>query len=170
LGALLLGDSYFDLGQFKRAKSYYQRGLSILQPGKMLPSMMNLFKVAIARARVLKGDRDVNMTELFQHYQKNKFKAFQVWMAKYIGEILLNISEENTSDAEEWINKAIDIAKKSGMRWFLASNYALYAELFKQKGNQSKAEEKLSRAIDIFTECGADGWVAKYKKELATLL
>jgi class 3 adenylate cyclase/tetratricopeptide (TPR) repeat protein len=169
LGAMSLGDSYFDLGKFEKAKNYYQRGISILQPGKMLPSLMNLFEVAVMRVRVLEGDRDVNLTELFRYYHRNKFKVFQVWMAKYIGEILLNIGEEHISDAEDWIKKAIDIAKESGMRWFLASNYALYADLFKRKGDQSKAKEKLSRAIDIFKECGADGWVEKYEKELASL-
>jgi len=29
--------------------------------------------------------------------------------------------------------------------------------------------EKLNKAIDIFKECGADGWVERYEKELASL-
>jgi len=33
----------------------------------------------------------------------------------------------------------------------------------------SKAKENLNKAIEIFTECGADGWVDKYEKELAEL-
>ena len=48
-------------------------------------------------------------------------------------------------------------------------DYALYAELFKRKGDQSKAKENLIKAIDILKECGADGWVEKYQKKLATL-
>ncbi|MGD9239902.1 MAG: adenylate/guanylate cyclase domain-containing protein [Desulfobacterales bacterium] len=169
LGALSLGDRYFDLGKFEKAKNYYQRGLSILQPGKMLPSLISLFVVALARARVMEGDRDLNLIELFRYYHRNKFKAFQVWMAKYIAEILLNSGEKHISDAEEWINKAIDSAQKNGLRWFLASSYALYAELFRRKGDQSKVKAKLAKAIDIFKECGADGWVKKYEKELAEL-
>ena len=31
------------------------------------------------------------------------------------------------------------------------------------------AVEKLGKAIDIFKECGADGWVEKYEKEIAEL-
>jgi hypothetical protein len=38
--------------------------------------------------------------------------------------------------------------------------------LHKRKGNQLKAEETLGKAIEIFKECGADGWVEKYEKEL----
>jgi len=30
--------------------------------------------------------------------------------------------------------------------------------------------ENLTKTIEIFTECGADGWVKKYEKELNTYL
>jgi len=55
------------------------------------------------------------------------------------------------------------------MMWHLGKDYALYAELFKRKGDQSKASENLNKAIEILKECGADGWVEKYEKELAAL-
>ena len=55
------------------------------------------------------------------------------------------------------------------MMWNLARDYALYAELFKRKGELQKTKENLSKAIEIFKECGADGWVEKYEKELAAL-
>jgi Tfp pilus assembly protein PilF len=90
-------------------------------------------------------------------------------MARYIVEILLNIGEGQISDAEDWIKKAIDSAKKSSMRWFLGSSYALYAELFKRKGDQSRAKENMKKAIKIFKECGADGWVKRFEKELVEL-
>ena len=59
--------------------------------------------------------------------------------------------------------------KINGMMFYLGQDYALYAELFKRKGDQSKAKEHLGKAIEIFKECGADGWVAKYEKELTSL-
>ena len=55
------------------------------------------------------------------------------------------------------------------MMFALGQDYALYADLFNRKGDQSKAKENLNKAIDILKECGADGWVAKYEKELAAL-
>jgi hypothetical protein len=55
------------------------------------------------------------------------------------------------------------------MRFRLGQDYEFCAELFKRKGDQSKARENLSTAIEIFKECGADGWVNKYEKELAEL-
>jgi hypothetical protein len=41
--------------------------------------------------------------------------------------------------------------------------------VLKRKGDQSKAKENLNQAIEIFKECGTDGWVDKYEKELAAL-
>jgi hypothetical protein len=53
--------------------------------------------------------------------------------------------------------------------WHLGMDYALYAEFFKRKGDQSKAKQNLNTAIKILKECGADGWVEKYKKELTEI-
>jgi Tfp pilus assembly protein PilF len=90
-------------------------------------------------------------------------------MARYIGEILLNIGEAHMTDAEDWIKKAIKIADESGMKWYLGRDYALYAELYKRKGDHSKAKENFKKAAEILKACGAEGWVEKYEKELAEL-
>ncbi len=55
------------------------------------------------------------------------------------------------------------------MMFALGKDYALYADWFKKKGDIQGAKEQLTKAIDIFRECGADGWVEKYEKELALI-
>jgi tetratricopeptide (TPR) repeat protein len=90
-------------------------------------------------------------------------------MSSCIGGILLNIDDQHISEAEGWIKKAIEADNRNGTMWNLAQDFALYAELFKRKGDIKKAKENLSKAIEIFKECGADGWVEKYEKELASL-
>ena len=55
------------------------------------------------------------------------------------------------------------------MRFPLARDYALYADLFKRKGDRLAATEQLVKAIDLYKECGADGWVAKAEAEMAKL-
>lgn len=55
------------------------------------------------------------------------------------------------------------------MMFHLGKDYALYAELFKRKGDRSKAKENLGKGVEILKECGADGWVWKFEKELAAL-
>ncbi|MBC8461731.1 MAG: hypothetical protein H8D67_27480 [Deltaproteobacteria bacterium] len=57
-----------------------------------------------------------------------------------------------------------------GMDYWLARTYAVYAELSKKERDQSKAKENLINAIEILKECGADGWVEKYERELEALL
>jgi len=59
--------------------------------------------------------------------------------------------------------------KNYGTCYNLGRDYALYAELFKRKGDQPKARANLGKAIEILKECGADGWVKKAEKNLATL-
>jgi tetratricopeptide (TPR) repeat protein len=83
---------------------------------------------------------------------------------------LLNIDDQHLSEAEHWVQKAIEADQRNRTMFHLGKDYALYAELFKRKGDLSKARENLGKAIEILKECGADGWVKKYEKELAALL
>ena len=90
-------------------------------------------------------------------------------MCRGIAQILLNLDTRNLPQAEEWIKKAIVADNQNGTIGNLGRDYAFYSELLKKRGDKSKAREKLNKAIDILTECGADGWVEKYEKELAEL-
>ena len=90
-------------------------------------------------------------------------------MRRYIGGILLNIDDQHIPEAGDWIKRSIEADTRNDMRFNLGRDYALYAELFKRKGDQSKAKENLGKAIEILKGCGADGWVEKYEKELALL-
>jgi len=164
-----LGHRSFDLGDYGKAQDHHAEGISFLERCEVLPSFISLHKVAIARAKVLNNERDVNLTDVFACYEKNKMRFLEGWMARLIAEIRLNMDDRSISDAEDWTKKAIEADKRSGMMWFLASDYALYAEVFNRKGNQSKAKENLVKSIDIYKECGADGWVKKSQKELASL-
>jgi hypothetical protein len=46
-------------------------------------------------------------------------------------------------------------------------DYVLRAELCKRKNDFSKAKKNLGKSIEILNECGADGSVEKFEKELA---
>ena len=81
----------------------------------------------------------------------------------------MNLDDGHLSEAQAWIQKAIEEDQRNGTRFCLGRDYALYAEWFKRNGDRSKARENLGRAIEIMKECGADGWVEKYEKELTAL-
>jgi hypothetical protein len=73
------------------------------------------------------------------------------------------------SEAEQWIQKAIEADKKNGLRWQLATDHACYADWFKKKGDIPGAKEQLTKAINLFQECCADGWVTRTEKTLAEI-
>ena len=164
-----LGDIYFEMGNFQRSKEHYEKGALVFECNRLFPSWVGFGKVASTRSKVMDKERDVNLESLYAHLRNNKVKAAEGWIQRYIGEILLNIDDQHLSEAEHWIQKAIEADQRNGMMFHLGKDYAAYADLFKRKGDRSKAQENLGKAIEILKECGADGWVEKYEKELATL-
>jgi class 3 adenylate cyclase/tetratricopeptide (TPR) repeat protein len=166
---LHLGETYFEMGDFSRSKEHYEKGIWGIENIRLWPSWANLGKVGLARSKVLNKEKDVDLESLYAHSRNNKVKRLEGWFERYIGEILLNIDDQHISEAEHWIQKAIETDQRNRMMFNLGKDYALYTDLFKLKGDRLKARENLGKAIEIFKECGADGWVKKYEKELATL-
>jgi tetratricopeptide (TPR) repeat protein len=164
-----LGEIYFDKGEFQKCQDYYNKAISLLEHGRLWPSLINLYQMALLRAKVMNKDKDIKLESLYEYEHENKMKSYDGMMARYISEILLNIDERYISEAEDWINKAIKTDKRNGMMWWhLARDYAHYAELFKRKGDLKKAKENLHKAIEFFKECQADGWLEKAEKKLAS--
>jgi len=141
-----------------------------LERNRILPSWAGLGKVGLVRSKVMNKEKDVDFESLYAYSRNNKIRAAEGWIQRYIGEILLNIDDKHTSEAEHWIQKAIEADQRNQMMFHLGKDYGLYADLFKQKCDKLKAQENLGKAIEILKECGADGWVEKYEKELAKLL
>jgi class 3 adenylate cyclase/tetratricopeptide (TPR) repeat protein len=166
---LFLGETYFEMGNFQSAKDHYEKGCRLLEHTRLMPSIVGLVRAAEARSRVMNNEKDVDLESLYTHSRNNEIKTGEGWFSKYIGEILLKIDDQHLPEAEHWIRKAVEADQRNRMMFYLGKDYALYAELFKRKGDRLKAQENLGKAIEIFKECGADGWVEKYEKELTTL-
>lgn len=170
LASFFLGETYFDRRDFQKSQNYHTIAISFLEQCRARPSITSSNNMALARAKVMNNEEYIDLESMYAYEDENKMKLYDGMLARYICEILLNTDGKQTSEAEEWIKKAIELDTRNGMTWWhLAKDYALYAELFKRRGNRTKAGENLSRAIDIFKDCGADGWVEKYKKDLASL-
>ncbi|MBW1862938.1 MAG: AAA family ATPase, partial [Deltaproteobacteria bacterium] len=163
-----LGMVYFHTQEYEKSKKNYERAISLYRVHRYWPSWVNIFKLALALTKVMNNENDMKVNEIFKCYDAIKNNWCKVEALRCISEILLNIDNQHISEAEEWIKKAIEEHKKYGMMWHLAQDYALYAELYRRKNDPSKAKENLTKAIEIFKECGADGWVDKYEKELAS--
>jgi hypothetical protein len=112
---------------------------------------------------------DIDLKSLYTLSTNNKRKVIQGWISSYIGAILMNMGDGHLSEAKTWIQKAIEEDQTNGTRFLLGRDYALYAEWFERKGDHANVRENLGKAIEIMKECGADGWVVKYEKELNAL-
>ncbi len=163
-----LGEIYFEMGDFSRSKEFYEKMVWVLQSNRVIPSWIGLGKVGLARSKVMNREKGLDLESLYTCSRNNKPPIYEGWIQRYIGEILLNVDDQHIPEAEHWIKKAIKADKTNGMMLHLAKDYALYAELFNRKGDRSKAQENLGKAVEIFKECGADGWVEKTEKGLAT--
>jgi class 3 adenylate cyclase/tetratricopeptide (TPR) repeat protein len=163
-----LADIYFVMREYEAAQKHRQNAIDIMQDDPTGPSRINYSKLALLRANLMMNT-NIDRESMYPLYNEIKFQVWKSRAQRYIGEILLVLDDSFLSEAEDWIKKAIESDKRNGMMFYLARDYVLYSELFKRKEDFPKIKEKLTKAIDIFKECGADGWVEKYEKELASL-
>jgi tetratricopeptide (TPR) repeat protein len=164
---LTLGEAYFQRGEHKNSQRHFEKATSMAENSKWSNSLVNRCKIGITRAKVMNNEKEINLEPLYQYVHENKFILYDGLIRRYLAEILINIDPANMTEAEDWIEKAIEADKHNGTLFYLGQNHALYAELLLRKGDQSKGKENLNQSIEIFKACGADGWVEKYEKELA---
>ena len=164
-----LGLMYIDLRKYDDAANCFRKQIELTEKFSFLPSTIKLYQSCLARAKVLRHDQDIELSELVACYQNYKFTWGKGWMARNIGEILLRIDDDHLSDAAHWFQKAIEADRRNGFRWQLATDHALYADWFKKKGDIQGVKEQLTNAIDLFRECGADGWVTRTERELSAI-
>ena len=162
-----LGHVCFDLGKYRKAQDHYSRAIHVRENSRLAPSSANLNRIALMRAKLLSGEKEINLELMDRYVRENKVRIYEGCMARYIGDILLHLDEGHLSAAEGWIGKAIEADQRNGMECDLGRDYALYGDFFKGKGESSKAKEFLEKAIGIFKECGADGWVRKTEEALS---
>jgi class 3 adenylate cyclase/tetratricopeptide (TPR) repeat protein len=165
----MLGEVCYEIGEYQNSKEHYSTAVTLIKLSGGFRSCWTVNYIGAAMAMVMMNVKNIDLKSFYGHVYDNKLRVYKSWKLRYIAEILLNIDDQHLSEAENWIKKAIEMHKRHGMQWYLARDYTLYADLLKRKGDTPKANEKLRKAIEIFKKCGADGWVAKYEKELATL-
>ncbi|MCX5851290.1 MAG: AAA family ATPase [Deltaproteobacteria bacterium] len=170
--AMHLGLMYHDMEDYDKAKKYHQQCSAIFEDTRIFPSWLNFQKLLEINNEILKGEPDIDINRLnalVNAHEKCKLALAESYESRCIGEIFLNIDNQHMSQAEEWIKRSIDFDTKHAIHWYLGKDYTLYADWFKKKGDIQGAKEQLTKAIDIFREGGADGWVKKAEKELASL-
>jgi class 3 adenylate cyclase/tetratricopeptide (TPR) repeat protein len=164
-----LGNVNFEHSEYKDSAYCYRKALENAKSASLYSCYQNMLRIALAMAESMDKDRRMDLESLREYANGIKTEWNEGWAARYMAQIVLNKDEDFLSETETWITKAIEADKRNGMMFTLGKNYAFYADFFKGKGDQIKSKENLIKAIDILNECGADGWVEKYEKELAAL-
>ena len=72
--------------------------------------------------------------------------------------------------AEEHLDKALELAIETGAKGLLGPIYLDLGLLHQAENITYRVKEYFSKAIHVFKECGADGWIKQYEKELAAYL
>jgi tetratricopeptide (TPR) repeat protein len=164
-----LGETYFEKGDFLRSEECFRKAYELLKDSRLFPSFAGCVNVGVIRAKAMIKPKEIDLESLYALSKNIKLKVNQGLISSYIGAILMNLDGKHASEAEAWIQKAIEEDQRNGTRFFLGRDYALYAKWFKRKGDCSQARENLGRAVEIFKECGADGWVEKAERKLAEI-
>ena len=164
-----LGNLYYERKDYKMAGDFYEKSILMNKKGNVLPSWTRAIKIFVEKANLKQSCSDTGFKILYNYAYENKMKFLEGWTSRSLCEILMDMDDQHKSEAEKWIKRAIELDSKRGLRWNLATDYAVYSGLFKKNDDIDQAKEHLTKAIDIFKECGADGWVEKYEKELAAL-
>ena len=155
--------------QYVNCPGYFTEAISILENRGIFPYYIHLNKIALSCVKIRQHESDINVESLSQYARKNKIRFIEGKMALWTSQLFLDVDEPNFQKAEYWLQRAIDSDLKNGQTWNLGMDYVHYAKFFQLTGDSSKAIEYLTKAIGIFKECGAEGWVKKFAKELAEL-
>ena len=164
-----LGILRSEMGRYREAQECFDGVVAVHERLRINPSMARVAQIKKVAAGII-GCLDPVIEEVL-NFDINEIISwlFQGMAAHAMGEIFLHIDDTHMDEAEVWIKKAIETNKRYRMPWYLAKDYALYADFFKKKSDRSQARVNLRTAIEIFRQCSADGWVTKYEEELARL-
>jgi len=83
-------------------------------------------------------EKDVNLESLYVHSRNNKIRVVEGWIQRSIGEILLNINDQHISEAEHWIQKAIEADQKNRTMFQSWKNAVLTAGSRNMKKNSAQ--------------------------------
>lgn len=164
-----LGEACYELGKFKASAENYRQAIDNLEHNCVIPSWVNLSRFAIAKMNAVKKEPIAEFDSLAGYADNNKAKIWDGWIYRNFAEILLNIGDQHTTAAEDWINKAIKADSTNGTRLNLGRNFTLYAELYRRRGQQDDAVTALNTAIEVFKKCGADGFLKRAEEDLASI-
>jgi tetratricopeptide (TPR) repeat protein len=109
-----LADVHSLNGDHRKAREYYNKALSYEKLGILGPSWFNFLRLILTCAKVMTNEKDIDLKLLYSYVSRNKKRQAEGSIRRYLSEILLNIDDDHLSEAEDWINKAIEANERNG--------------------------------------------------------
>ena len=150
IGHQALGYVYFETGDYDKSQTHYQKAIQFRQKTGIFPSCINLNKMALARAALAAGKTDLDIPSLAQLLKTNKSKLYHGRMACHLADILFHLGETHFAEAESWLQAAILNHEQLGMKWDLASDYMIFAQLLKLQGRDGRGERLFEQGSVAF--------------------
>ncbi len=158
VGHQALGYTYFEKGDYKKSCAHHQKAIEFREQTGVLASCANLNRMALARAIMADGETDPDVPSLVKLLTNTKLKLYYGTMARHLAEILLHLGEAHFEEAESWLQTAIIKHEEAGMKWDLASDCMVLAQLLRLRGRPDQESDYLTRSLSLFSQCGAEGW------------
>jgi class 3 adenylate cyclase/tetratricopeptide (TPR) repeat protein len=169
VGHQWLGYAYADTGDYVSARVHYEEAARFRERSRTFLSSLYLSRIAAVSASVMLGVKEVDLGALRELVAKTRLRLHQGIMARFLGEILLHLNDQNLDEAEHWIRTAEETHERCGMVWNLARDQAIHGELLQKRGDVARAREMIMRAARIFAECGAPEWARRMETGLSRL-
>jgi tetratricopeptide (TPR) repeat protein len=134
-----LAETYLEIGEYENAKNCCAQAIELIDSARLFPSWSNLVRMLLQKAQVLSGGANIELEQLHRYVRDNRLKIYEGWIRGYFGEILMILNDQHFSEARHWIEEAMKADERNGMRWYLARDIAVYAELFKQISTKNAA-------------------------------
>lgn len=165
-GYFNLAQAFIETGDYEKAKEYCHKFDLITERAGTDQGDIGPLE---AYAKFMTNEQNIDLDILRKAGDKYEIPLYKGLLQYGVSRVFLNLDETYTNETEEWINKTIETCQKNGTIHDLGRVFRLKAELYTRKDDLVEAEVNFHRAIDIMRECGAEGWVEKYAKELAEI-
>ncbi|MBS3755605.1 MAG: AAA family ATPase [Desulfobacterales bacterium] len=151
------------------AQKFFSQTISTIQNLKHF-SFWGVYAQLCLKRAIVEGGGEIEQPFPPEGYrEKNHLKSVVGQIEATVAETMVKIDPSRISDAEALLADAIAEDEKNGTRWSLAKDYEALSGVCRKKGDPAGAVAGLNKATEIMQECGADGWVKRYREALADL-
>ena len=153
--AIRLGSVYWNLGDYPRAETEYQRGLHLAQGDPQATAMLLLHSGALNAYYAPYVEAKRIIRQALAASQAVGSEEGQIWALNQLGFVITEQGEEGDAAAEEALTTGLQLARKIGHRTYIAKLSSNLAMLYDRQGRRAQALACLDESLAIARESGS---------------